>query len=58
MKTLCSYGQVEERRQAEIIRSLGREKPCGDDQEALARKIAELISSHKGGHASQAGAES
>jgi hypothetical protein len=46
-----------ERRQAEISLSLGREKPCGHDQEALDRKIAKLLSSGKGGDASRARAK-
>jgi integrase/recombinase XerD len=53
LTTLCSYGQVNERWQAEIIRSLGGKKPSGDDHEALARKIAELLSNHKGGDTSK-----
>jgi len=47
MTTFSSYGQVAERRQAEIIRSLGREKPDRDDDGALAQEIAKLISRRK-----------
>ncbi len=50
MTTFSSYGQVSERRQAEIIRSLGR-APEGDDETVLARKIAQVLSRHKAGFA-------
>jgi hypothetical protein len=48
MTTFSSYGQVSERRQAEIIRTLGN-KSGGDDEAALAIKIAKVLSSHKSG---------
>jgi hypothetical protein len=57
MTTLCSYGQVEERRQAEIIRSLGREKPDLDRGETLA-EIEKLVSRLKDGDRLQARAGS
>ena len=57
MTTLCSYGQIEERRQAEIIRSLGREKPDLDRDETLA-EIEKLVSRLKDGDRPQARAES
>ena len=57
MTTLCSYGQIEERRQAEIIRSLGREKPDLDRDETLA-EIEKLVSRLKDGDKPQARAES
>jgi hypothetical protein len=48
MTTFSSYGQVAERRQAEIIRSLGREKPSSDRDGNLVREIAKLVARHKG----------
>ncbi len=57
MTTLFSYGQVEERRQAEIIRSLGSEKPDLDRDATLA-EIEKLFSRLKDGDRSQARAES
>jgi integrase/recombinase XerD len=54
MTTFSSYGQVAERRQAEIIRSLGREKPSSDGDGNLVREIAKLVARHKGGAASVA----
>lgn len=58
MTTFSSYGQVNERRQAEIIRSLGSEKSDRDDDKALAQEIAKLLSRRKGSDASQARAGS
>ncbi len=58
MTTFSSYGQVAERRQAEIIRSLGREKSDRDDDGALAQEIAKLISRRKSFDMSQAKARS
>ena len=54
MTTFSSYGQVDERRQAEIIRSLGREKRDQDDAGTLAQEIAKLLSCRKGGENSRA----
>ena len=54
MTTFSSYGQVNDRRQAEIIRSLAREKPDGDADGALVQEIAKLVARHKGGDTSQA----
>jgi integrase/recombinase XerD len=54
MTTFSSYGQVHDRRQAEIIRSLGKEKADGEGNTALVQEIAKLVSRHKGGDASQA----
>jgi integrase len=54
MTTFSSYGQVSDRRQAEIIRSLAREKPDGDADGALVQEIAKLVARHKGGDTSQA----
>jgi integrase/recombinase XerD len=48
MTTFSSYGQVSERRQAEIIRSLGRVTPEGDADGALVQEIAKLVARHKG----------
>jgi integrase len=47
MTTFSSYGQVAERRQAKIIRSLGKEKPELDDDGRLVQEIAKLVSRHK-----------
>jgi integrase/recombinase XerD len=58
MTTFSSYGQVAERRQAEIIRSLGSEKSDQDDAGTLAQEIAKLLSRHKSGDMSQAKAGS
>ncbi len=52
MTTFSSYGQVHDRRQAEIIRSLGGEKSDINHETALVREIAKLVSRHKGGDAS------
>ena len=49
MTTFSSYGQVAERRQAEIIRSLGREKHSSDRDGNLVREIAKLVARHNGG---------
>jgi integrase/recombinase XerD len=57
MTTLFSYGQVEERRQAEIIRSLGSEKPDLDRDTTLA-EIEKLFSRLKDVDRSQARAGS
>ncbi len=55
MTTFSSYGQVHDRRQAEIIRSLGNADTAGDDDDvALAQKIAKLLSRHKSGDTSTA----
>jgi integrase/recombinase XerD len=54
MTTFSSYGQVNDRRQAEIIRSLGREKPSSDRDGNLVREIAKLVARHKGGASSVA----
>jgi integrase len=54
MTTFSSYGQVAERRQAEIIRSLGREKHSPDRDGNLVREIAKLVARHKGGATSSA----
>jgi integrase len=54
MTTFSSYGQVAERRQAEIIRSLGREKHSSDRDGNLVREIAKLVARHKGGATSVA----
>jgi integrase/recombinase XerD len=56
MTTFTSYGQVSERRQAEIIRSLGRSDR--EDDGALAQEIAKLLSRRKGGDPSQTSAGS
>jgi integrase/recombinase XerD len=58
MTTFSSYGQVAERRQAEIIRSLRREKRDQDDAGTLAQEIAKLLSRHKSGDMSHAKAGS
>jgi hypothetical protein len=54
MTTFSSYGQVNDRRQAEIIRSLGREKPSSDRDGNLVREIAKLVARHKAGATSVA----
>lgn len=54
MTTFSSYGQVAERRQAEIIRMLGRGKPDDSTDGALVREIAKLVARHKGGDPAQA----
>ncbi len=54
MTTFSSYGKVNDRRQAEIIRSLGREKPSSDGDGNLVREIAKLVARHKGGATSVA----
>lgn len=54
MKTFSSYGQAHDRRQAEIIRSLGKGKSDPDSETALVQKIAKLVSRHKNGDVSQA----
>jgi len=54
MTTFSSYGQVAERRQAEIIRSLGRENHSSDRDGNLVREIAKLVVRHKGGATSVA----
>jgi integrase len=54
MTTFSSYGQINDRRQAEIIRSLGREKPSSDRDGNLVREIAKLVERHKGGASSVA----
>jgi len=56
MTTFTSYGQVSERRQAEIIRSLG--KPDREDDGALAHEIVKLLSRRKSGDPSQTSAGS
>jgi hypothetical protein len=48
MTTFSSYGRVNDRRQAEIIRSLGGEKPSSDRDGNMVREIAELVARHKG----------
>jgi hypothetical protein len=48
MTTFSSYGQINDRRQAEIIRSLGTAKPAPDGDEDLAQEIAKLLSRRKG----------
>ncbi|MGP0059691.1 MAG: tyrosine recombinase XerC [Beijerinckiaceae bacterium] len=53
MTTFSSYWQVNERRQAEIIRSLGSERPDPDRDETLA-EIAKLVARLKDGDRSQA----
>ncbi len=58
MTTFSSYGQVAERRQAEIIRSLGRAKPDRNDDGALAQEIAKLLWHRKSCDMSQAKARS
>jgi integrase len=57
MTTFSSYGQVNERRQAEIIRSLGSAKPDLDRDETLA-EITKLVSRLKEGDRSSARAGS
>lgn len=55
MTTFSSYGQVNDRRQAEIIRSIGREDAAGgDDDGTLAQEIAKLLSRRKCGDTSPA----
>jgi integrase len=49
MTTFASYGQVDMRRQAEIIRSLGKTKPEPVDDSKLVRSIAELVAQHQRG---------
>ncbi len=58
MTTFSSYGQVNQRRQAEIIRALGGEKPDPDRETAVVQEIAKLVSRHKDGDRSQARAGS
>jgi integrase len=47
MTTFVSYGQVNARRQAEIIRYLGRTKPELTGDTELVRDIAELVAQHR-----------
>jgi integrase len=47
MTTYSSYGQVSERRQAEIIRSSGKKKSDPDSDGALVQEIVQLFSRHK-----------
>ncbi|HEY8650953.1 MAG TPA: site-specific integrase, partial [Chthoniobacterales bacterium] len=58
MTTFSSYGQVNDRRQAEIIRLLGREKPDLESDEVLVQEIAKMVSRHQKGEGSQAKARS
>ena len=52
MTTFSSYGQVNDRRQAEIIRSLGKPELDGDGR--LVQEIAKLVSRHKNSDIGQA----
>jgi integrase len=54
MTTFSSYGQVNDRRQAEIIRSLGKKKPELDGDGRLVQEIAKLVSRHKNSDIGQA----
>jgi hypothetical protein len=47
--TFASYGQVDARRQAEIIRNLGRTRPEAGCDAELVRGIAELVAQHRRG---------
>ncbi len=49
MTTFASYGQVDARRQAEIIRDLGRAKPEPGCDAELVRGITELVAQHRRG---------
>jgi hypothetical protein len=49
MTTFASYGQVDMRRQAEIIRNLGKTKPEPVDDSKLVHGIAELVAQHQRG---------
>jgi integrase len=49
MTTFASYGQVDTRRQADIIRDLGRTKPEPGLDAELVRGIAKLVAQHQRG---------
>jgi integrase/recombinase XerD len=55
--TFASYGQVDARRQAQIIRDLGRTRPASGCDAELVRGIAELVAQHRRGGAASGRAE-